>query len=151
MNQATLLFLKDGNRILLAMKKRGFGAGRWNGVGGKPDKGETVNQAAVRECWEEVGVTPAEMKKSAILNFYFPGNKEKFNQQVIVFMCTSWRGEPTETEEMSPKWFDIGDIPYTKMWSDDKYWLPRVIDGEYLEADFHFDNNDGLLDYKIKS
>ncbi len=46
----TLLFLRKNNHILLAMKKRGFGADRWNGVGGKLEPGETIEQALVREC-----------------------------------------------------------------------------------------------------
>lgn len=44
----TLAFIRDGNNILLGMKKRGFGAGRWNGFGGKVDADETILQAAKR-------------------------------------------------------------------------------------------------------
>jgi len=153
MRQATLLFLKDDSRILLAMKKRGFGEGRWNGVGGKPHEGETIEQAAKRECEEEIGVIPTSMRQVAVLNFYFPKEKQRqgFNQQVIVFMCSKWLGEPAETEEMAPKWFGLEEIPYEAMWSDDKYWLPKVINGEYVTADFYFDDSDGLLKYSVNS
>ena len=44
----TLLFVVESDRVLLGMKKRGFGAGRWNGFGGKVDKGETIEEAAKR-------------------------------------------------------------------------------------------------------
>ena len=44
----TLAFIRDGDRLLLGMKKRGFGAGKWNGFGGKVDPGETILQGAVR-------------------------------------------------------------------------------------------------------
>ena len=66
-----------------------------------------------------------------------------------MFTSSTWQGEPTETEEMAPKWFDLDKIPYSKMWADDKYWLPSVITGEYITADFYFDENDNLLKYKI--
>jgi 8-oxo-dGTP pyrophosphatase MutT (NUDIX family) len=145
MKQASLLFLLEDNRILLAMKKRGFGHGRWNGVGGKPNKGETIEQTAMRECLEEIKVQPKDIKEVAKLNFYFPKSKENLNQQVIVYFTKSWRGEPAETAEMSPKWFSISEIPYESMWSDDKYWLPEVLDGHYVEADFHFDDNDQII------
>ena len=56
MKQATLLFLIEDNHILLAMKKRGFGAGRWNGVGGKPNTAESILDVAIRECKEEIEV-----------------------------------------------------------------------------------------------
>lgn len=151
MTQATLLFLLDDSHILLAMKKRGFGAGRWNGVGGKPNKDEAIDKAAVRECQEEINVTPKDIMEVATLNFYFPENKKEWDQQVIVFTCKNWDGEPTETEEMSPQWFRINAIPYDRMWSDDKYWLPKVIEGQYVKANFHFDDNDNLLKYSIKS
>ncbi len=62
MNKVTkkysLLFLLREDEILLVMKKRGFGSGRWNGVGGKFESGETAEQATIRECQEEIGVTP---------------------------------------------------------------------------------------------
>jgi mutator protein MutT len=151
MKQATLLFLLNESKILLAMKKRGFGSGKWNGVGGKPDKGETIEEAAIRECQEEIAVTPKDIKEVATLNFYFPEEKKEWNQQVIVFTCNSWHGKPKESEEMSPRWFAISRIPYDKMWSDDKYWLPKVIQGEYVKANFHFDDNDKLLNYNIES
>ena len=53
-SRRTVVFLIRENQVLLAMKKRGFGEGKWNGVGGKLDPGETVEQALVRECQEEI-------------------------------------------------------------------------------------------------
>lgn len=151
MKQASLLILIDKQRVLLAMKKRGFGVGRWNGVGGKPKSGEAITATAIRECQEEIGVTPIKIIEAARLNFYFPKAKEVQNQQVVVFICNSWLGEPVETEEMSPKWFDIDELPYLEMWPDDKHWLPKVIEGKYVAADFYFDDHDNLLKHNIKS
>lgn len=54
------------------MKKRGFGAGRWNGTGGKVEAGETAQQATKRETEEEIGVLPHGLEEVARLNFYFP-------------------------------------------------------------------------------
>jgi hypothetical protein len=44
----TLVLIRDKCRVLLGMKKRGFGAGRWNGFGGKVEAGETIVQGAIR-------------------------------------------------------------------------------------------------------
>lgn len=150
LKQATLLFLIKDNEILLAMKKRGFGVGRLNGVGGKPEGNESIEQTAIRECQEEIRVTPRNIKQVATLEFYFPDSKSDWNQRVFVYFCTEWQSDPEETEEMKPSWIKIKDIPYTQMWADDKYWLPKVIDGDYVDAEFHFDDNDGVLDYKVK-
>jgi len=97
MRNATLLFLikKTGNEILeicLAMKKRGFGAGRWNGAGGKVSDGETIEEATRREALEEIGVSIGEISKIAELSFTFPHNPA-FDQNVHTYFCSQWSGE----------------------------------------------------------
>ena len=142
MKHTTLLFLLKDNDILLAMKKRGFGVGRWNGVGGKIDPGETVEQAAARECFEEIGVSPGALDKVAHLTFTFPdGTTDVLTH---VYITREWDGEPIETEEMAPQWFALGDIPYKEMWQDDQFWLPHVLDGKKLIASFMFDEHENM-------
>lgn len=144
MKHTTLLFLLRDDHILLAMKKRGFGVGRWNGVGGKIETGESIEQAAVRECTEEIGVKPHSLTKVARLSFVFPDDTPDILTHV--FATKSWKGEPIETEEMAPQWFRLTDIPYHAMWQDDKLWLPHVLDGKKVIASFGFDNNENMLD-----
>ena len=145
---ATLLFLIKDDQVLLAMKKRGFGDGRWNGAGGKVEPGESVEAAVVRETEEEIGVTPVKYVQVAELDFYFPD--EGWGQKVITYFCTEWQGEPAETEEMAPKWFNKTDLPLGQMWPDDGLWLSRVLAGEELRAEFVFSKNDEVLDYQIE-
>jgi mutator protein MutT len=138
----TLLFLKREHEILLAMKKRGFGEGRWNGVGGKILPDETVEQALIRECFEEIEVIPKRYEKVAFLSFSFP---EEIPDIIgHVFICHEWQGEPTETEEMAPRWFKDSEIPYNAMWQDDIVWLPQVLAGKKIIADFTFDHEDNM-------
>jgi mutator protein MutT len=141
----TLLFLRRDDQILLAMKKRGFGANLWNGVGGKVDPGETIEQALVRECQEEIGVTPLSFSKVAEHDFLNDAATEPWQQLVHVYMCDAWEGEPTESEEMAPAWFALGDIPYNKMWQDDQMWLPLVLKGKNVSCTFGFDEHDEIL------
>lgn len=156
MRQATLCFLikqNQGNKeLLLAMKKRGFGKGKWNGVGGKLDlrKDRDIYETAKRELKEEVGVNATALEKVAILSFYFPYRKE-WNQDVHVFFAKKWQGTPEESEEMKPKWFKINEIPFDEMWSDDKFWLPKVLNGEKIEAKFIFKSGELIDSYQIKT
>lgn len=143
----TLIFLLKDGQILLAMKKRGFGANRWNGAGGKIEPGESIGQGLVRECQEEINVTPLLYEKVAICDFLFPGGVP--SMRMHAFICTEWDGEPSESEEMAPQWFDIGDIPYDDMWQDDRYWLPMILEGKRLHARFTFDEEENLIDSKI--
>lgn len=153
MKNTTLLFLvkKNGEKvseICLAMKKRGFGAGRFNGTGGKLKEGESIEQATVRETKEEIDVTATEMHKVAVLDFTFP-HKPEWNQQVHTFFCTKWEGQPTESEEMQPQWFPVDAIPFDKMWPDDTFWLPRVLKGEYIKGGFSFAEGDVILEQHL--
>jgi len=75
----TLCLLRKENKILLAMKKRGFGEGKYNGVGGKIENGETPEETMIRESKEEILVTPKEYEKVGIIEFdeFYKGKKEK--------------------------------------------------------------------------
>jgi mutator protein MutT len=148
--ETTLLFLTKDNQILLALKKRGFGVNRYNGIGGKLEINETVEQAMIRETKEEINVTPIKSDEVAVITF----NEYFKNQPTIitmhVFISTKWNGEPVETEEMNPKWFDKNDIPFEQMWPDDKFWLPLVIEGNKIQAQFRLDKDDKIISHNIK-
>ena len=147
--QGTLVFLRRDDEVLLAMKKRGFGAGNWNGVGGKVEAGEEVRAAAVREVQEEIGVTPLALESVARLTFRYP--KGKITEwDGYVYICTEWKGEPIETEEMAPRWFKLGDIPYEQMWADDPHWLPLVLAGKRVKAEFTFDADNKVTEHDVQ-
>lgn len=153
MRQTTLcLLIKEDREILLAMKKKGFGKGRWNGVGGKMDykKGDrNILDTAIRETKEEIGIDVKEIDKVAVFNFRYPYNKD-WDQNVHVFLVRGWEGEPSESDEMFPKWFKKNEIPFDKMWDDDKYWLPHILEGKKLKADFIFREGDKVDRHDIK-
>ncbi|MCL4371820.1 8-oxo-dGTP diphosphatase [Candidatus Marsarchaeota archaeon] len=142
---------KSAGRILLAMKKRGFGSGKYNGLGGKVKAGETVEEAMVREAEEESHSVPERYEKAGVINFYFdyPGKEAELNQRVHVYLVYEWRGEPAESEEMKPEWVGIGKIPLGLMWDDDKYWLPQILQGKSVEAYFLMDALGKVKDAKI--
>jgi 8-oxo-dGTP pyrophosphatase MutT (NUDIX family) len=146
LRQATITLLLKDNKVLLAMKKRGFGVGKWNGAGGKANPGEDIKAAAVREAEEEIRVTPLNLKKVGVLNFYFP-HRPDWSQQVHVFTAANWKGRPTETEEMQPRWFSIKNVPYKEMWEDDEVWMPKVFSGMSVRAGFMFGEDEKLADY----
>ena len=138
MKHVTLLFLQREGEILLAMKKRGFGVDKWNGVGGKVEEGETYEAAAIRECQEEIGVTPRSLKKVGELHFHDLPDTEHYCH---LYTTTDWEGEPIETEEMSPQWFAQSDIPYSKMWPDDEIWMPLVLENKLFKGVVTIDDN----------
>ncbi len=151
LKQTTLCLLLDGQSILLAMKKRGFGVGKWNGYGGKIENDESIVDAAIREMKEEIEVTvnPTDLNLVGQLKFFFP-SKPEWNQEVNIFLITAWQGTPAETEEMKPEWFVIDKIPYSQMWPDDQYWLPLVLSGKKIRGEFYFtEDGQGFMNFKI--
>lgn len=147
--ETTLCLLEKDNKILLAMKKRSFGEGKYNGIGGKIKNGETPEEAMIRETQEEILVTPIKYEKVGLVDFdeFFKGKKEKV--RFHLYIVSEWEGEPTESEEMNPKWFDIDNIPYDKMFPDDKYWLPLILEGKKIKGYFDFDEEWNILYKKI--
>lgn len=146
-----LLIKRDDTHItdiLLAMKKRGFGMGRYNGVGGKLEKGESIEDAARRETFEEISVTAHQLKKCAELTFFTP-HRPEWNQVVHVFLADSWESDPQESEEMRPKWFSTQEIPYASMWPDDAIWMPRVLLGEFVTGTFTFAEDGSISSHTL--
>ena len=145
----TLLFLIRDKEILLAMKKKRFGKGKWNGVGGKVDPGETVEQAAVRETEEEIGVVPIEYEKigEIVFNEQYDGVPERLT--VHIFKCTKWENEPIESDEMSPKWFGVDKIPFDEMFADDRHWFPLFLSGKKFRGRCDFDDDWQITDIEI--
>lgn len=143
----TLCIIHQHPKILLGMKKRGFGAGRWNGFGGKVSAAETIEDAAKREIKEEAGIEVRDLNKVGIIDFEFKGNPEIL--QVHIFKASDFTGDPEETEEMRPEWFDINEIPFASMWQDDKYWFPLFLENKKFQGKFLFDDADNILDYSL--
>ena len=156
MRETTLCLLIEGTppqRILLGLKKEGFGAGKITGFGGKMEPGETPAMAAMRELEEETGirVTCEELEPVGQLNFLFP-SRPGWSQLVHVFLSRRWLGTVREGREMRPVWYPVREIPFEQMWVDATYWLPRFLDGERIRGRFVFaEDNEMVAEVSISS
>lgn len=144
----TLCLIEQESKVLLGMKKRGFGKGRWNGFGGKVSDGESIEDAARREISEECGVTISNLEKRGVIEFCFEKNPDEV-LEVHIFNIKDFSGTPTETEEMKPEWFTTDSIPYDAMWPDDVYWMPLFFEGKRFRGSFFFGENDSILESSL--
>ena len=144
---ATLIFVIQNDRILLIRKKRGLGAGKINGPGGRVDPGETPAEGAVREAQEELHITPLNIEYCGELFFQFV---EGYKLHGYVYKAAEFEGTPTETDEADPLWTPIAEIPYDEMWADDRYWFPYMLEGRIFTGRFLFDGDD-MLGYELKA
>lgn len=143
--RATLLFIIRDGQVLLIDKKTGFGRGKVNAPGGRLEPGETPLEAAVREVQEEICVTPTQIEPCGELFFQF---QDGHRIHGYVFRAEGYLGEPAETDEARPFWQPVNNLPYDRMWADDRYWLPLVFDRRPFTARFLFDG-DTMLDRDI--
>ncbi|MCH8049084.1 8-oxo-dGTP diphosphatase, partial [Patescibacteria group bacterium] len=144
----TLCIVHEKDKILLGMKKRGFGKGKWNGFGGKVKKGEDIEKAMKRDLQEEAGIISSDFEKRGILKFTY--KDEGALHETHVFCVKTFTGEPVETEEMKPQWFLKEEVPFESMWPDDKHWFPLFLRGKQFEGSFWFDDKKDIIDYTLK-
>jgi 8-oxo-dGTP diphosphatase len=130
-----LCFLVRDGQVLLGRKKRGFGQGRIVGPGGKVEAGESPVAAAAREVAEETGlhVAVAELAEVAQITYRFPA-RPAWDQDATVFATTRWTGEPSESDEIDPRWWRVDALPLDEMWDDARYWLPKVLAGDRVRV-----------------
>lgn len=138
--QAVICYIKDTdkNQILLINKKTGLGKGKVNAPGGRIEPGEMPIEAVVRECQEEVGLTPSNPVHVGDLFFIF---KNGYSLRGFVYTAEAFEGEMIETDEAEPFWCERDRIPFDKMWADDALWLEKALDGTKIRGRFIFEDD----------
>ncbi len=144
----TLCLVIEGEKVLLGYKKRGFGEGWWNGFGGKVEMNESIEAAVLREVEEEAGIRLREVFKKGLLEFTF---SDRPGEILIghIYRGEGVEGQPRESEEMSPEWFHLHEIPYDYMWPADRFWLPALLEGKEFKGKIHFDEKKEIVSKEI--
>lgn len=137
MKLTTLCYLKkDGKTLMLhRVKRKGdIHAGKWNGLGGKMEPGETPEECVIREVWEESGLRLKAPRLHGVLTF--PGFDGEQDWYVFLFTGTDFEGELRESEEGFLKWVPDGEVLDLPLWEGDRTfmkWLdqPRFFSGKF--------------------
>lgn len=153
MKPTTLCYpINKRQEVLLGRKKRGFGADKYNGFGGKIQEGESFRACAVREVQEEVAllVKEADLQAVALFDFVFPYAPE-LTHLGYVYTFDVYEGVPLESEEMEPQWFTVEEFPYDNMWKGDRTWVPLLWQGKKLKGKIVFgEDNDTVIDMQLE-
>lgn len=142
-----VLAVKDSKVLLGRRKKNGFGQGKWLGFGGKLEEGESIEEAMIRECYEEAKISITKYEKRGVLTYHYINDPD---MEVHYFEAIEYEGEPTESDEMEVGWFEISAIPYDNMWPNDRYWLPKFLNKEWFSGDFWFDKEYQITKHTFK-
>jgi 8-oxo-dGTP pyrophosphatase MutT (NUDIX family) len=147
--RSTLCFIEKDEKFLMLKKAAElFGGGKWNAPGGKLNDGESFDECAVREAFEETGLKLGGVEERGILKFFESG---KFAWDVHVFVSNNFEGEMKQGSEGELKWIEKNNMPFDDMWADDFHWFPFLIDGKKFEGTFYFTENfQKLIRWSVK-
>ena len=142
---AVVAFLVKDDQVLLIERKKvtlNLGKNLISGVGGKigdsePFKNESADEALVRELNEELELTPTKYTRVGNVKFVWE-TEPTWNMDVAIYIVKKWNGVPKETEVAKPEWYKITHLPQNQMWEDNKYWVPKILNGENVNAIFYY-------------
>jgi 8-oxo-dGTP diphosphatase len=144
---AVLCYLFDDDKVLLIHKKTGLGKGLVNAPGGHIEAYETAREAAMREITEETGVVVDQVEYRGLLEFQFI---DGLAMRGHIFFAYHHTGEIIETDEATPFWCPVSDLPYDQMWEDDPLWLPMALEGKEFVGRFIFDGERMLSSHVVE-
>ena len=126
MRLTTLCYIeKDGNYLVLHRTKKAHdeNGGKWIGVGGKFEAGETPEECALREVKEETGLTMKEFAYRGLITFV---SDEWSTEYMHLFTCTAWTGELIDCDEGELVWLSKSELLKKKMWEGDRLFLKAL-------------------------
>jgi 8-oxo-dGTP diphosphatase len=138
MKLATLCYVRREGQTLMIhrVKKAGdIHEGKWNGLGGKLDPGETPEECVIREIYEESGLRVRNPQLKGFLTFPLFARDEDW--YVFVFVARDFEGELTDSPEGNLRWVDDARLNTLNLWEGDPIFLPYldkpgVFSGKFL-------------------
>ena len=124
---STLCYLRDSDKTLMLNRNKKSGdvhLGKWNGLGGKFEIGETPEQCVIREVKEESGLTIDNPKLKGLLTF--PNFKAGEDWYVFLFIANTFSGELIDCAEGELSWVENSKLLDLPLWEGDKIFLPLL-------------------------
>ena len=139
------IYLEKDNKYLMLYrnkKKNDMNQGKWLGVGGHVEEGETPYQAIVRETKEETGLDLKSAEYRAVINFV----NDDYVEIIYQYTSSDFTGEVIDCNEGELRWIDKSEVLSLPMWEGDKYFLDPLIKNEpFFEITIVYKNNKLVL------
>lgn len=150
MQLATLCYVIDDDKTLMmhrVKKKNDMHEGKWNGLGGKFEHGETPEECVIREVKEESGLLIKNPKLHGFITFpMFDGKKDWY---VFLFTAKEFEGNLIDSKEGILKWIPNDKLLELNLWEGDKIFIPWLFQDKFFSAKFIYE--DGILkNYEFK-
>ena len=130
---ATLCYVKNNGKTLMIYRhrKNDIHEGKYNGLGGKFNPGESPEDCITREVKEESGLTIHNPRLRGILSF--PGFMQE-DWIVFVYTANEFSGELKSSEEGNLHWVDDSTLLNLSLWESDKYFLGWIQENKFFSA-----------------
>ncbi|MGE5679467.1 MAG: NUDIX hydrolase [Bacillota bacterium] len=149
MKLATLCYLKhNGSTLMLhrIKKKNDMHEGKWNGLGGKLENGESPEECVIREVKEESGLEIIDPKLHGFITFpAFDGFEDWY---VFVFTASQFKGELIDSNEGVLQWISDSDLLKLNLWEGDKTFMEWLFQDKFFSAKFNYSEG-RLIDYQV--
>ena len=132
MDKTVMIYLEKDNQYLMLYrnkKKKDINKNKYIGVGGHVEKGETPDQALIREVKEETGLDLLSFNKRGLVYFVLNG----YEEEMYIYTSLDFKGELIECNEGDLLWVDKDKVMSLPIWEGDKYFLKYL-----LEEDKYF-------------
>ena len=129
--EATLVYIERDNKILMlhrVKKENDIHEGKWNGLGGKIEQGESPEECAKREIKEESGLIAKKLIFAGHISF--PNFSKGDDWSVFIFRCFNFSGNLKNCDEGHLLWVEKSEIVSLNLWEGDKHFLPLVLSGK---------------------
>lgn len=127
MDKTVLVYIEKNHQYLMLLRDKeenDLNEGKWMGVGGHLEEGETKEQALIREVREETGLK--------VLSYLYCGEllfiNDDYEEIIYLYKVNSFSGELIECDEGTLKWIDIDKVMSLNMWEGDYTFMPYIID-----------------------
>lgn len=150
MKLATLCYIRKENKTLMLYrnkKENDYHEGKWNGLGGKFEPGESPEECAVREVKEECGLTVKSLKLKGLITFPMFDTKEDW--YVFLYIIDEFEGELIDSPEGKLEWIENDKLTELNLWDGDKIFIPWLFEDKFFSAKFHYDNGK-FVDYTVE-
>jgi 8-oxo-dGTP diphosphatase len=151
MKLATLCYVMDkkSNSTLMIYrnkKKNDYHEGKWNGLGGKFEPGESPEECAIREIEEESGLEVKSIKMKGFITFpLFDGIDDWY---VFLFTADEFSGKLIDSPEGELGWIQNEKLTEIGLWDGDKIFIPWLFEDKFFSAKFNY--KDGkFVDYEV--
>ena len=144
MKLATLCYIRQDNHTLMVhriKKQNDMHQGKWNGLGGKLEPGETPEECARREVLEESGLQPHHLALKGLLTF--PGFANDEDWYAFVFVIDAFSGELIDSPEGTLRWIENSELLELNLWEGDRIFLPWLDQEHFFSGKFVY--KDGRL------